>query len=163
MHLIWDSSIFSSITPKHDKPLIVYFCVFPHSWIYLFCAKNCSEHQNKTIFSAKQVNSSKNGEKHKIYQTISCHVWLDLRKYVSYSLSCITKYNHFLGVCWFLTKNISNFETLLGNLTTHIAIMATTKSWELSYTVTEASFHLFVCLCAALLKPARVLLALGGT
>jgi hypothetical protein len=42
--------------------------------ICLFCAENCFEHQNKTIFGAKQVNSSKNGEKHKSKQTISCHV-----------------------------------------------------------------------------------------
>ena len=30
---------------------------------YLFCAENCSEHQNKTIFGAKQVKSGKNWEK----------------------------------------------------------------------------------------------------
>jgi hypothetical protein len=31
--------------------------------IYLFCAENCSENQNKTIFGTKQVNSGKNGGK----------------------------------------------------------------------------------------------------
>ena len=44
------------------------------TWIYLFGAENCSEHQNKTIFGSNQVNSGENGEKHKSKQTISCHV-----------------------------------------------------------------------------------------
>ena len=45
---ILDSSIFSSIKPKHDKRLF--------TWIYLFCAEKLSEHQNNTIFGAQQVN-----------------------------------------------------------------------------------------------------------
>ena len=46
---IWDSCIFSSIKPKHDMPLFVYFCVFPIlTCIYLFCAKNCSEYKRKS-------------------------------------------------------------------------------------------------------------------
>ena len=44
------------------------------TWIYLFCALNCSEHQNKTIFSAKQENSGRIREKHKSKHTICCHV-----------------------------------------------------------------------------------------
>ena len=61
---IWDSFIFSSIKPKHDKRLFVYFCFFPIlTWIYVFCAKFFSEHQSKTFFWAKQVNLGKNGEK----------------------------------------------------------------------------------------------------
>ena len=38
----------------------------------MFHTKKCSEHQNKTIFGAKKVNSGKNGEKLKSKQTISC-------------------------------------------------------------------------------------------
>ena len=90
---IWDSSIFSSIKPKYDKWLFVYFCVFPR--IYLFCAENCSEHHNKTTFCSKQVNSGKNTKVNK--QSLAMF-WLNWRKYgfVSYSLSCTNKHNfHF--------------------------------------------------------------------
>ena len=58
------------ILPKHDKRL--FFPVLTR--IYMFCPQNCSEHQNKTIFGTKQVNSGKNGGEHKSKQTISCHV-----------------------------------------------------------------------------------------
>ena len=90
---LWDSSIFSSIKPKHDKQLFVYFCVFPVlTWIYLFCLRNCFHLMFRTILVAKQLNSCKNGEKHKSKHTISCHVLDNWRKYgsVSYSLSCTT-------------------------------------------------------------------------
>ena len=59
---------------------MAYDCMFTYmffpvlTWIYLFCAKKCSEHQNKTMFGAKQVNSGKNEEKHNSKQSISCHV-----------------------------------------------------------------------------------------
>ena len=46
---------FFSIKPKNDKWLLVYFVFSP-----LFCAKNCSEHENKIIFGEKQVNSGNN-------------------------------------------------------------------------------------------------------
>ena len=92
-------------------------------------------------------------------------LFLSLIQMMPYFWSKIQKSNSiiFLGYVDFWPKISLILKTFLGNLTTHNAIMATTKSWELSYTVTEASFRLFVCLCAALLKPARVLLALGGT
>ena len=54
--------------------LFTFLCFPILTWIYLFCTENCSEHQNKTIFSAKQVNSGKNGEKNKSKQKNSCHV-----------------------------------------------------------------------------------------
>ena len=41
---IWDSSILSSIKPKYERRLFVYFCVFPR--IYLFCAENCYGHSS---------------------------------------------------------------------------------------------------------------------
>jgi hypothetical protein len=51
------------------------FVFFPVlTWIYLFCAKNCFVLMFRTIFSAKQVNLGKCGEKHKSKQTIACHV-----------------------------------------------------------------------------------------
>ena len=60
------------------------------SQIYLSCTQNCSEHQNKTIFCTKQVNSGKNTEVNKQLLVI---FWLNWRKYgsVSYSLSCNTE------------------------------------------------------------------------
>ena len=51
------------------------------------------------------------GKNTKVNKQLVAMFWLDLRKYGSVSYS-FTKYNHFLGVCWFLTKNISNFENL---------------------------------------------------
>ena len=67
------------------------FSPFLSTWIYLFYPKNCSEHQKKTIFGVKQVNSGKNCEKHKSKQTIACHVLaLNWRKYgaVSHLFGC---------------------------------------------------------------------------
>ena len=59
--------------------IFVFFPVF--TWIYLFWAQNCSKHQIKTIFGAKQVNSGKNGEKHKVNKHLAAMFWLDWRNY----------------------------------------------------------------------------------
>ena len=69
---------------KLSQPL-VYFCVFPR--IYLSCIENCSEHQNKTIFGATQVNL---GENTKVNKQSLVIFWVNLRKYgaVLYSFSC---------------------------------------------------------------------------
>ena len=72
---IWHSSIFSSIKPKHDKQLFVYFCVFPRFYLDLpILCRKLFWTSNQNNFGSKQVNSGKNGEKHKSKQTISCHV-----------------------------------------------------------------------------------------
>ena len=75
----------SLIKPKLDVPLFVDFCVFPRS--YLFCAENCFEDQNKTIFCSKQVRTGKNTQ---INKQPDVKFWLILRKYgsVLYSFSC---------------------------------------------------------------------------
>ena len=82
---MWDSSIFSSIKPKYDKRLFVYFCVFPQ--IYLSCTKNCFILMFRTIFGATQVNLWENTKVNKQSLVI---FWLIWRKYgsVSHSLSC---------------------------------------------------------------------------
>ena len=43
--------------------------------IYLFCAENCSEHQNKTIFGTNQINSGKNGENTKLNKQLAAMFW----------------------------------------------------------------------------------------
>ena len=64
-----------SIKPKLDMRLFVDFCVFPRfPWIYLSWTWNCSEQQKRTILGSAQVNSGKNGGKHRNQQTISCQV-----------------------------------------------------------------------------------------
>ena len=65
---IWHRSIFSSIKTKQDVQLFVYFCVFPHS--YLFCAENFYEHRKNTIFGAKQVIRGENTQVNKQLCTI---------------------------------------------------------------------------------------------
>ena len=68
---IWDSSIFSSIMPKHDQRSFFYFCVFPHS--YLFCTENCFILMFRTIYGAKQVRTGKN---RKVYKQPLAMFWL---------------------------------------------------------------------------------------
>ena len=105
---MWDRSKLFSIKPKHEKRLFVYFCVFLR--ICLSCTKNCSEHQNKTIFGATQVNS---GENTKVNKQSLVKFWPNWRKYgvVSYSFSYThwhifySKTGHFVkhliyGVCY---------------------------------------------------------------
>ena len=77
---IRDSSIFSSIKPKNEKRLFVYFCFF-HILTYL-APKN---------IKAKQVRTGKNKQLVTIF-------WLNLRKYcsVSYSLNCSWYFRYYL-------------------------------------------------------------------
>ena len=93
---IWDSSIFSSIKPKHDNQSFVYFCVFPR--IYLFCAENCSEHQNKII----QVRMGKNT---KVNKQLAGMFWLNWRKHGSVWYSSV--------LSKFVTKNMLLIVTYL--------------------------------------------------
>ena len=69
---IWDNSIFSSIRPKFDKRLFIYFCVFPR--IYLSCTKNFFILMSRTIFGATQVNS---GENTKVNKQSLVMFWLN--------------------------------------------------------------------------------------
>ena len=59
-----------------------YFCVFPRSYLNLsvLSQKLFSILKQNNFYGAKQVNSGKNGEKHKSKQTISCHVLAELKK-----------------------------------------------------------------------------------
>ena len=66
---------FLQLSQNMTSDCLFTFVFFPVlTWIYLFCAKNCFVLMFRTIFGAKQVNSGKNGEKHKSKQTISCHI-----------------------------------------------------------------------------------------
>jgi hypothetical protein len=57
---------FLQLSQNMTSDCLFTFVFFPIlTRIYLFCAENCSERQNKTIFGTKQVNSRKNEEKHK--------------------------------------------------------------------------------------------------
>ena len=55
-----------------EKDCVFTFVFLPE--ITCFAPKNYFEHQNKTVFGAKQLNSGKSEEKHKSEQTISCHI-----------------------------------------------------------------------------------------
>ena len=103
---IWVGSIFSSIKPKHDMRLFVSFVFFS---VLTFCPKNCSLHQNKTVFQAKRVNSGKNT---KVDKQLAAMFYLNWRKYGSiwYSLSCD---NFFLTpIYFFLAGKVTTLEAL---------------------------------------------------
>ena len=130
---MWDKSIFSSIKPKHDKWLFVYFYVFPR--IYLSCTENCSEHQNKTIFGATQVNL---GENTKVNKQSLVIFWLNWRKYgaVSYSFSCKKILNSFITFAspW--------NQTLMKLKTTFWHLFSNRKYFTFLHTVSECLFLL---------------------
>ena len=63
---------FLQLSPNMATNCLFTFVFFPRS--YLFCDENCFVLMFRTIFGTKQVNSGKNGEKHKSKQTMACHV-----------------------------------------------------------------------------------------
>ena len=75
--LIWESSRFSSIKPKHD--MSIYFFVCSSLNLLVLCLK--------LFWTSKQVNSGKNT---KANTQLFAMFWLNWRKYGSvwYSLSC---------------------------------------------------------------------------
>ena len=127
---IWDSFIFSSIKPKYDKQLFVYFCVFPQ--IYLSCTENCFILMFRTIFGATQVNS---GENTKVNKQSLAMFWLNWIKYgsVSHSLSCRKVSLEMSTKCRFSHKGILSTMSTRGRWSKHINVVC---EWLLGVTWT---------------------------